>query len=433
MKKLYLVIVFAFLALMTVLPITIEQLEAHGVIADAAAGIAVAEPQTTEGVAGIIERFKWSVKNTYTNYMPNYSQNVVAYNRALRILNQPLAFLKTNETPYTPPVDAPELPEGKQIKSVKTEYLRRDNVHTYYLVTVTDTDGEEYTFIDTALVMTDAQKQAAIEEQARQINRLYNSNSKVNFSLYTAQRMQDTDYYETLIPDEKSTKAYYDQFFTLLDDGIAYDTFELPTVFDRYDKMWMTDHHWNDVGAHEGYTAAINLMRTKAPSIRKPRPVADKLTLSTSRFYGSFSRTCAMDELWDVFVVNDYALEAHRVSPAYDLAGIVQYFDKKPSLSIKTNLYAECFPKLHTFSFPENDTGRNLLVIGDSFAQGIAEPLASNFDNAYVFYFSTYKYLDYEKIIRDKNITDVIVLQSAERLVFDAWHDCDFDTIKTAK
>ena len=72
-------------------------------------------------------------------------------------------------------------------------------------------------------------------------------------------------------------------------------------------------------------------------------------------------------------------------------------------------------------------------MIGDSFAQGIAEPLASNFDKAYVFYFSTYKYLDYEKIIRDKNITDVIVLQSAERLMFDAWHDCDFDTIKTAK
>ncbi len=431
MKKSYIALVFAFLFLMTALPITLEQLEARGVVQDAAAGIEVPPPTADSGVAGILEQFKWSVKNTYTNYMPNYAQNVAAYNRFLRFFNRPLAFLKTSETPYTPPVNLPNVPQGKQIKSVKSEFLRRDDFHVHYLITVTDTDGKEYTFIDTALSMNEQRKAAAVAEQAQQINRLYRSNTDVNFYLYVAQRMQDTDYYESLVPTEVSTKPHYDKFFTLLDEGITYDTFTLPTVFDRYEKAWASDHHWNNIGAHEGYSAVINMMRKDTPSILPPRNIHQTHTLSSSRFYGSFSRSCAMTDLWDTFAVNDYALEKHSVSPAYNVSDTVNRFEKKPSKSIKTNLYAECFPKLHTFRFPENKTGRNLLVIGDSYAQGIAEPLASNFDNAYVYYFTTYKYMDYEKLIREKNITDVIILQFSERVVFDVLGDCDFDTIKT--
>ncbi len=431
-KKSYVVLVFAFLMLMAASPVILEQLEAKGTIQNAAAGIDVPHPTVTGGIVGVFERFKWSVKNTYTNYMPNYAQNVAAYNRFLRVVNRPLAFLKTSETPvYTPPADVQPMPQGKQIKSVKTETLRSDNFHAHYLLTVTDTNGEEYTFIDTALIMTEEQKSAAIESQAQQINRLYRSNADVNFYLYVAQRMQDTNYYESLVPTEVSTKPHYDKFFALLDDGITYDTFTLPTVFDRYEKVWKSDHHWNSVGAHEGYCAIINMMRQSTPSILPPREVSQTLPLSTSRFYGSFSRSCAMVDVWDAFSVNDYALPKHQVSPVYDLSALVKAFEKNPSTSLKTNLYAECFPKLHTFRFPENNTGRNLLVIGDSYAQGVAEPLASNFDNTYVYYFTTYKHMDYEALIREKNITDVIILQFSERVVFDALGDCDFDTIKT--
>ena len=99
MKKGYIGAVSLFLVVMMITTPTIQILEQQGVISDVAAGTVVAEPIEHTGLfSGFLnafEEFKWSIKNTYTNYMPNYSQNVMAYNRVLRFLNQPFAFLKT--------------------------------------------------------------------------------------------------------------------------------------------------------------------------------------------------------------------------------------------------------------------------------------------------------------------------------------------------
>ena len=76
-------------------------------------------------------------------------------------------------------------------------------------------------------------------------------------------------------------------------------------------------------------------------------------------------------------------------------------------------------------------TGRNLLVIGDSYAKGIAEALGSSFDNTYLYYFNSYSGLNYNKVIRDNQITDVLFLQFSERIVFDALGDNRFNTIRT--
>ena len=85
------------------------KLEEKGVIESAAAGMDLGEPPFhtgfLSGVLNSIERFKWGVKNAYTNYMPGYSQMVVTCNEFLQKLNKPLEFLKTSEVDY--PLDMP--------------------------------------------------------------------------------------------------------------------------------------------------------------------------------------------------------------------------------------------------------------------------------------------------------------------------------------
>lgn len=108
-KKGFIVLIFAVLsALAIAAPLTMK-LEEKGVIESAAAGMDLGEPPFhtgfLSGVLNSIERFKWGVKNAYTNYMPGYSQMVVTCNEFLQKLNKPLEFLKTSEVDY--PLDMP--------------------------------------------------------------------------------------------------------------------------------------------------------------------------------------------------------------------------------------------------------------------------------------------------------------------------------------
>ena len=78
----------------------------------------------------------------------------------------------------------------------------------------------------------------------------------------------------------------------------------------------------------------------------------------------------------------------------------MQNLRENPPTRINQNMYALCYPYISRLSFPENHTGRNLLVIGDSYAKGIAEALGSSFDNTYLYYFNSYSGLNYNKVIR---------------------------------
>ena len=503
-KKGFIVLIFAVLsALAIAAPLTMK-LEEKGVIESAAAGMDLGEPPFhtgfLSGVLNSIERFKWGVKNAYTNYMPGYSQMVVTCNEFLQKLNKPLEFLKTSEVDYpldmppeeedpmTPPgsstmgrppeasspgtpgdssasvhppessdpgtpgdsstssrppessgPDTPgesstapaEPPPVKAVASVKSRFLKADSVHRHYLVNVKDTLGNSYSFIDTALTLPDVRKGEVVRKQAEHINRFYNSDKNVNFYLYVAKRMQDTDFYESIIPDEASTKPYYDTFVSLLDPGITYEAFELPDVFYRHDYVWKTDHHWNAEGSYVGYRQIVEMMRRDTPSILPPREPVSKEMVEGSRFYGSFARSCAYATMWDDFGAVNYGLPAHTIAPTYDFLQTMQNLRKNPPTRINQNMYALCYPYISRLSFPENHTGRNLLVIGDSYAKGIAEALGSSFDNTYLYYFNSYSGLNYNKVIRDNQITDVLFLQFSERIVFDALGDNRFNTIRT--
>ena len=335
-KKGFIVLIFAVLsALAIAAPLTMK-LEEKGVIESAAAGMDLGEPPFhtgfLSGVLNSIERFKWGVKNAYTNYMPGYSQMVVTCNEFLQKLNKPLEFLKTSEVDY--PLDMPpeeedpmtppgstapaEPPPVKAVASVKSRFLKADSVHRHYLVNVKDTLGNSYSFIDTALTLPDVRKGEVVRKQAEHINRFYNSDKNVNFYLYVAKRMQDTDFYESIIPDEASTKPYYDTFVSLLDPGITYEAFELPDVFYRHDYVWKTDHHWNAEGSYVGYRQIVEMMRRDTPSILPPREPVSKEMVEGSRFYGSFARSCAYATMWDDFGAVNYGLPAHTIAPTYD-------------------------------------------------------------------------------------------------------------------
>ena len=78
-----------------------------------------------------------------------------------------------------------------------------------------------------------------------------------------------------------------------------------------------------------------------------------------------------------------------------------------------------------TIEYPENDTGRNLLLIGDSFSTCVAELLASHFDKTYVRYVDSTnpERINYSDYIDKKGITDVLILETSTRIVLNVYRD----------
>ena len=74
--------------------------------------------------------------------------------------------------------------------------------------------------------------------------------------------------------------------------------------------------------------------------------------------------------------------------------------------------------------YPDSHTGRNLLILGDSFARCIAEPLSSHFDTTYVFYQGAG--VDLGRYYDRFGITDVLVLMYSDRLLYTVYDEVNW-------
>ena len=75
---------------------------------------------------------------------------------------------------------------------------------------------------------------------------------------------------------------------------------------------------------------------------------------------------------------------------------------------------------------PQNNTGRNLLIIGDSYSLPLLEVVASHFDKTYIRYVDDNKNLtdvQYEDLIDQYGITDVLYLEMSDRIIYDYYSD----------
>lgn len=478
LKILYLTIIVLLLAALFISPVIIKNLEEKGVLDNVAAGMVIDEPEPHEGILAPVlnktERIKYNVLFTYSNYMYNYQENMVSYNTTLEIINRPLNFLKVSSsnlnesdinlgplefptptatpkptldpelTPSPTPTSVPNptatstpsptpTPEPVEtITSLSSEFIKKDSRRSYYKINLSTSFGREFNFIDTALVMSDSTKEKNAQNQARLINKIYNSvkSAGAEFYLYIAERPQDQEWCPRVVSTETSTASYYKKFLDTLDPGIKYDSLKLNTVYDDISKLFYTDHHWNYIGAYEGYSQIINMMRKDSPELPEVRIPKETITLTGSKYFGAYSRNCTLTNCWEEFRLYDYGLPKHTSSPSYDLSAITNKFLKTPQTSIKENIYGTCFPYIRSYKYPENSTGHNLLILGDSYSQCVNEVIASHFDNTKVQLVMYNMDLSLPKYIKDNKITDVLILMYSERLVFNATGgDCKLNTI----
>lgn len=405
-----------------------------------------------------IENGKAKLTDIYTNYIPGYNTVVIGTGGLKSDFNQPLYVLYGNiaadalkrdilqsEAVVTPDDVAPELStEGNEISATETpsadsvnepvdgapivpkiaNYSSKFITSGVYGIDVEYEDGTKSGLITLAFNQSDSQLRAGLQSQAKEVNRLAAATpDDVNVYFYVCSRFQDSEYFADYVPGAKSFKPFVDEFLESLDPRIKYDRLKVNTLEDSIQKLFLTDHHWNAYGAYEAYRDIITMISTDSPSIGEPRPLGELHLIEEAEFYGSNARIYNHFKYTDTFFFYDYNLPKHDIKTTQDYAGFAanmkRYLDGKYQKSRNTDHYINFYPYTSYTKYPENNTGRVLLLLTDSYNRGVSELLGSNFDEAYVFDFRFMQNIgNYNEFLESKGITDVLFMQYSSRGVF---------------
>lgn len=349
--------------------------------------------------------------------------------------SESLDSLVTTEPAEQTAAAAPAL-EGVPVVPKIAKYSSSFLKNGVYAIDVEYEDGTKTGLLTLTNTDSPDRIRARVQSQVKEINRLAAANTDVNFYVYVCSRLQDGENFSQYVPGVQSLKPYVDEFFDSLDSRIKYDKLKVNTLEDSIQKLFLTDHHWNAYGAYEAYCEIVNMVSADSPSIGSPRPLGKLHTIDGAVFYGSNARTYGYYGYTDTFFFYDYELPEHEIETTQRYRGfqsnMSRYLSGDYSKSRDTDHYVDFYPYTAYTKYPENNTGRKLLMLADSYSRGISELIGSAFDEAYIFDFRRINEIgDYNTFIEKYGITDVLIMQYSLRGVFDDQRDNTLDTIRT--
>ncbi|MCL1793545.1 MAG: hypothetical protein FWG34_06720 [Oscillospiraceae bacterium] len=388
-----------------------------------------------------IEQGKASLHDMYTNYLPFYNQLVEYMQNAdrnsqakfLELMGNKQTESKTEEiaeiaeVTETPGETKEKAPEKEPVKVV-AKLLYDDNFHRYY-------GFEPYKFLDRWIIGDEKSLRKKFDKQVENINRLIDSDLDVNFYVYVLTRMQDTEYAMELVPNEFSTLDFFYEFIYYMNGAKGVGYFDINTVEKRVERVFLTDHHWAAPGAYSGYVDVVEMMKKNTPEIGDPIPLNGETGLirfDDVEMRGSFAAVLRYEEYYEPFIVLDITL------PEYANPGHWDAYEQYSAGKFDKNKYADHYSAYYNssgqrhYSLKNKTTGRNLLVIGDSYSWWFNWLIAANFDNVYI-YLPPWdqKNFQYNQFVRENKITDVLLTQFSDRLMFNYYGDSNFASIRT--
>ncbi len=407
-------------------------------------------------VLNAIEEFKRDVNDTYINYIPFYVDITSVAKSIQRTINHPITTYLLNEgdritlerleqeknenkddqtsdsTTLEGDTTKPEEPAFEPI--YKATYLDDDIFYRYYKLSVQESADEEPTELFLRFPGKDeAELFSGMEAQAKRINELAARVPEVNWYVFPVTCFEDSIMCEELLPTE-SKYDVFTQFAEKLDDSIQYDCVEMTEYSDKLTKYYHTDHHWNVYGYTEGYRRIATMMKENYPDIEIREPEIytfdDKVPM-----YGSIALALSDYSMYDNFAAADYSLPAHQAirenGVSYSGKNTIEksfmiYNKGLQNTERGYNHYMQFYMITREITYPENNTGRNLLIIGDSYSPPLLEVLASHFDKTYIRYVDGNEKLTdivYEDFIAENGITDVVMLQLSSRVYCDYFED----------
>lgn len=406
-----------------------------------------------------IEEGKANLENIYSNCLPMYENITVFMLNSERSMKEYLletvygfeTAKPANTDPVAlennPGVDS-ENPDGEILITTETSQVKykakRIGTDWVNKVWAFAEEGQPYSegWTDKTLLADEDELRRRIEVQTGHVNRIANANKDVNFYVFPCTRFQESEAFAEIIKDihimrnEFSTHDLMMEFFDKLDTSVinGYGYFDISTLEKRLERICKTDHHEAAQGAYSIYCDVINMMAEDSPVLGIPREATFD-TIDGCELRGSHVWNFGYTEIYDDWWYYKIDLPEHTMYENINgrqrtSRQIDQYEAGRFSKDTFADHYYSYYPHIGNVEYPGNNTGRNLLLLGDSYSWATSELISSHFDHAYVTLW-THGRFDYDGFIKEHNITDVLILQVADRLLYDIQDDTQLDKVIT--
>jgi len=306
-------------------------------------------------------------------------------------------------------------------------------------------EGRPYSegWIDATIDLKPDELERRVKTELLYINGIANANSKVNFYVYVAPSFQDTNAWSDVtgniraLQDYPSLSKYVDMFLDGLDPNAVNGKgrFDIDSVGLRLSRALRTDLHQTAEGSYVMYSAIINMMAKDTPDIGEPLKLnAEKPFKDFGvTYFGGNAMASSYTEISEPFLA--YNVDGLPGRPTYWNLYNYDATEPKGNHSIYEagrfkkdtfeNHYCSYNYEVSQVSYPKNDTGRNLLLFSDSYSWEVRDLIAAHFDNVVVSHLFNPR-LNYNRTIREYDITDVLIMGFSHRLVFNLFEDAQY-------
>ncbi|MBQ4353791.1 MAG: hypothetical protein IJC71_02745 [Clostridia bacterium] len=441
-NKTYIILIASLFLLLALAAPVNRVLSALGIVSVTNIGNVIETEKTeTDSALGkvlsAIDHGKSWLENLYTNYLPFYNETVMLAGEMEYALSDAVNALfaeKKQPAEESEPVsdtesETPETEEAdpaKTIVSIRSRFLNDTGTHHNYLLTAEYGSGREVQALERVTAYSEEKLDELMETYLGQMLELVQFLSKyTHVVVYAGSRFQDFPVIEEAIEGAYSTEEDLNEFLDALSPYAVTGRLMLDTMETRLEKMYLTDHHWNHYGYQQGYEYILKLLGEEFPDIGEPLQ-GKKHLVKGLRFYGSFARLSNYYRIADNFSFYEYDLPAHTSGGARSFAEMKDLYLGGGYDNSKGVSHYDVFYQFYSqITFEENNTGRNLLLIGDSFSKAIAEPLASHFDTTILT--GVGGSYNLPLMLKRHEITDVVILLYTDRMMYNLYNDMRLD------
>ena len=253
------------------------------------------------------------------------------------------------------------------------------------------------------------------------------SEKNIKFAYVQAPNKDLKGYTDKIVSDYNFSNKNADEFLSILNEN-GVDTLDLRELIikenlDREKLFYKTDHHWTSDGAYYAYEKWCEDTGHEAA----PLDALEK-TVESDKFRGSlYSKILdagsAYDEIWTYGPKDGAPFGSENCLVTMDEKDETDSVHDRSKLKEKDKyafFFGGNYGEVHVQNqaADEENKGRNVLVIKDSFANSFAPFLTQNYENIYMIDLRYYNG-DLKAYLHEHDITDVLVLYNISNFISD--------------
>lgn len=216
-----------------------------------------------------------------------------------------------------------------------------------------------------------------LQANADSLNRIITAHPELEFFSYFIEKDTDVNF---VTGEILGASDYMAEALELPADH--YGVLQIRNFQDYQQRFLVTDHHWNYIGAYEGYTQVLELIAPGETPIEPLETVHTGLTFSGSKALTSGAKDIFVEEFTAYRFPEMNLTVTQEGQPAPDYGNQEAFLNGTGGDTISYSLFygGDCGELILDAGQPDRP---NLLVIGESFDNAILKLLATHFNRIY--------------------------------------------------